>query len=452
MTAVSHTRHSCDALLAGSTPRLSVEPADALTDQPLSITLAGLPAGATVRVSATSDNLFCLNADPVRAYGLPHWSAQAIFTAGADGTVNLERDAPVEGDWERPCAGAPLPFLHPTRLQPQSVPKASHHLADVPVPSAYNVRITADIADGATLEAHAWRRFYVEDMRVLDIEDAGFVGRYFSPTGEEPLPAIVVMSGSEGRIEKAQTIASVFASRGYRALALCYFGLKGTTKHLDRIPLELVESAVRWLQARSEVDHNRIALYGRSKGGELALAAASLIPSVTCVIANTPSPICYEGLRGKLPCRHASWTWRGKELPFVKIPVGALMRAPFALATNHQNFTRWLYERTLSANDLEAARFPLERINGPILVSSERDEIWPSRLHGDMTMAALDAASFPFRHAHLTCREAGHTLTVPYQPAFALPHGIDAAAWALDTQRAWSATLDFLDDWQRNQP
>ena len=46
------------------------------------------------------------------------------------------------------------------------------------------------------------------------------------------------MSGSEGRIEKAQNIAQLLSSRGYICLAIAYFGLEGLPKHLERIPLE----------------------------------------------------------------------------------------------------------------------------------------------------------------------------------------------------------------------
>ena len=47
------------------------------------------------------------------------------------------------------------------------------------------------------------------------------------------------MSGSEGRIEKAQNIAQLLSSRGYICLAVAYFGLEGLPKHLERIPFRV---------------------------------------------------------------------------------------------------------------------------------------------------------------------------------------------------------------------
>lgn len=51
--------------------------------------------------------------------------------------------------------------------------------------------------------------------------------------------ALIIVSGSEGRIEKAQNIAQLLSSRGYICLAIAYFGLERLPKHLKRIPLEL---------------------------------------------------------------------------------------------------------------------------------------------------------------------------------------------------------------------
>lgn len=428
--------------------RLVVEPADALADEPLSVRIEGLAPGERVTLRAETESLFCVNGDPRRSYGLPRWTAQAAFAAGPCGDVDLDRDAPLKGDWHAACGSAPLYALRPCdapdRRARRRAPRA---LADVPLPHDCTVRLVATREDGATLEAACTRRMLALGTAVRDTADEGFVARFFSPAAEGPRPAVVVLSGSEGRIEKAQAIAGLFAAHGFRALALCYFGLEGAARHLDRIPLETVERACRWLQDRPDVDARRIGAFGRSKGGEMALAAASLVPAITCVVANAPSPVCYEGLRGSLPTRRSSWTWRGRELPCAKIPLSALARAPFARAARPDGFTAWLYDVTLARADLERVRFPIERINGPILLTtSDDDEVWPARLHGELAMEALDAAGFPHAREH-RCLEGGcHTMTIPFQPAPALPAGVDVDAWARATEAAWRATLAFLSE------
>ena len=60
--------------------------------------------------------------------------------------------------------------------------------------------------------------------------------------------ALIIVSGSEGRIEKAQNIAQLLSSRGYICLAIAYFGLEGLPKHLKRIPLECLVEAKSYLR------------------------------------------------------------------------------------------------------------------------------------------------------------------------------------------------------------
>ena len=83
--------------------------------------------------------------------------------------------------------------------------------------AGYAVRIVAVRADGSELAACCTRRYDVAGTTVRDVAGEGFVARYFSPAPDEPRPAVIVLSGSDGRIEKAQIIASLFAAHGLRA-------------------------------------------------------------------------------------------------------------------------------------------------------------------------------------------------------------------------------------------
>ena len=104
-------------------------------------------------------------------------------------------------------------------------------------------------------------------------------------------PALIIVSGSEGRIEKAQNIAQLLSSRGYICLAVAYFGLEGLPKHLERIPLECLMEAKDYLRQHPQVDSEKIGLYGRSKGAELVLAEESIFNDVQCLVLNSPSDV-----------------------------------------------------------------------------------------------------------------------------------------------------------------
>ena len=113
-----------------------------------------------------------------------------------------------------------------------------------------------------------------------DIYGKHFQGRLFYDKKAINAPALIIVSGSEGRIEKTQNIAQLLSSRGYICLAVAYFGLEGLPKHLKRIPLECLVEAKSYLRQYPQVDSERIGIYGRSKGAELVLAEESIFNDV----------------------------------------------------------------------------------------------------------------------------------------------------------------------------
>ena len=109
---------------------------------------------------------------------------------------------------------------------------------------------------------------------------------------------LIIVSGSEGRIEKAQNIAQLLSSRGYICIAVAYYGLEGLPKHLECIPLVCFVEAYIKLRLLSQVDSEKIGLNGRSKGAELVLAEESIFNDVQCLVLNSPSDVVYEGIIG----------------------------------------------------------------------------------------------------------------------------------------------------------
>ncbi|ETW91284.1 hypothetical protein X839_01150 [Streptococcus thermophilus MTH17CL396] len=116
------------------------------------------------------------------------------------------------------------------------------------------------------------RHYMSSQISHQDIYGKHFRGRLFYDKKAIKTPALIIVSDSEGRIEKAQNIAQLLSSRGYICLAIAYFGLEGLPKHLKRIPLECLVEAKSYLRQYPQVDSERIGIYGRSKGAELVLA------------------------------------------------------------------------------------------------------------------------------------------------------------------------------------
>jgi dienelactone hydrolase len=175
----------------------------------------------------------------------------------------------------------------------------------------------------------------------------------------------------------------VLASRGYPALELAYFGVRGLPQELRDIRLEYFAAALRWLAMQPGVDPSRLVVLGASRGGEAALLIGATYPQlVHAVVAYVPSSVvtsaCCSGVPG------AAWTLGGRPIPYAGQP---------------------------GVSDEEAA-IPVERIGGPVrAIGGGFDALWPSGLfvqqivarareHGRADVVGLD---------YLT---AGHALGV----------------------------------------
>jgi fermentation-respiration switch protein FrsA (DUF1100 family) len=135
------------------------------------------------------------------------------------------------------------------------------------------------------------------------------------------------------------------ASHGYATLALAYFRLPGLPRGLVNIPLEYFGKAIARVRAPITPRNDFIAVHETSRGGELALLLASLYADIRAVVTVVPSGVVFGGLGpsepGDLRPRGA-WTLEGKPVP------------------------------------LERATIPVERIKGPVLMVSGRDDqLWP---------------------------------------------------------------------------
>ncbi len=102
-------------------------------------------------------------------------------------------------------------------------------------------------------------------------------------------------SGAGGGLSEGA--AETFASEGFAALALAYFGLDGLPRELVEISLEYFEGAIAWLRRHPKVEAGRVAVVGNSKGGELALLLGAIYPEdVGAVVGYAPSPIVWQGI------------------------------------------------------------------------------------------------------------------------------------------------------------
>ncbi len=237
-----------------------------------------------------------------------------------------------------------------------------------------------------------------------------FTGTICAPAASGKHPAILLLGGSEGGDIMKYT-APRFAKQGYLAASVAYFGLPGLPQTLEEIPLETIGTALADISKRPDVDPNRIAIMGISKGGELALLAASTYPQIHAVVAGVPSPFAWQGIPNGPSAPKSSWTFDGKPLPYVPFSAEMGTVVGEAYSTGQPLDFRKGYEASMQSNaaQIPAAMFRLENIHGPVLlIAADDDQVWDSVAQCTRAMTYLHEHHHPYDDQFLQYAHAGH--------------------------------------------
>lgn len=298
---------------------------------------------------------------------------------------------------------------------------------------------------------------YLETVRMLpnvqheSLEKEGLVANFYHPDGEN-LPAVLVVSGSEGGIVTPDIVARILASKGYAALALAFFEMPGLPEILEEIPLDYVEKAVEWLSSHAMVNPEKIVMIGTSKGAELTLLFASLFPQIKGVVATSPSCTVFQGINQDPEAEpHSSWTYKSKPLTFVPFIYNNDFLGQFSSGyPEHLEFLP-LYKASLE-NELavQKAAINVENIQGPVLlISSDDDQVWPSKEMSERIIKRLKSSKFSFKYKHLSFDGAGHLAGRPGYMPWPTPFYVKGGTPQINGNaqvKVWDAILKFLEE------
>lgn len=428
--------------MAAAEPRLTVTPQRALIDVERQILIEGFAPYSFVTVTAR-----------MRMCGA-QWESVSTFLAGHDGSLDLRRDGPVTGAYDRPsamgvvwamtCIDMARVVFPPDRCEPLTVSLRAE-------------------SDGAGAESSFVMEFIQEGVTHSavreDLDGMTLSGELFTPAGPGPHPLVVYMNGSSGGVNAPR--AALFAARGYQCLALAIFNYEGRPRYLNDMPLEYFERSLAWARRSLRPRDGFVALSGISRGGETALLVASHYPDlVSAVVAYVPSSVTHGVVSAGAPQtgRDAQvWTRGGRPLPHLwQDNRCADWDAAYASDPPYRQ-THAFMSATRDAQAVERARIPIERYPGPVmLVSASDDGFWPSTAYSEMVVRRRQAAGdLPTRH-HV-CAGAGHHVHYPYLPGTLIckPHAMSGllldgggtpAANAAGNEQSYHAVLAFLDE------
>ncbi|OYY91029.1 MAG: hypothetical protein B7Y45_04870 [Sphingomonas sp. 28-66-16] len=407
-------------------PELSV-PADLSVPDPGPVRLTGLAPGDQVTLEtfrATSAGMILTGA--------------ALFRADASGEVDTATLAPLAGDYREVD---PLGlFWSATRsLDPAA-----------PAPMAGHVTIRARSGDAIIAQAEAR---IGPDPQTLTTETAPFPGAFITrPADNQRHPVVIVLGGSEGGDKTARAMAPLFAAQGYFVVGLPYYApargqvgrIAGLPESFTNIAVDRLARVRDWLRHQPRADAAAIGLWGVSKGAEFAAIAAAHYDWLRAVALIVPSDVVWEGW-GKDSARTSSFAFEGHSLAFVPylgidLEFARLSRGePMQLVRAHRAGRAAYPER------IAAARIPLERYTGALLVAGGRDDrIWPSAEMAEAIVRERADAGLPT--VSLVFERAGHALAGPGSDPVAdyTANGGEAPFIARARAELWRATARFF--------
>jgi dienelactone hydrolase len=357
---------------------------------PFVVRMEGMPPGAEVTLTA-------------KLWG---YRSQSVFVVDEHGTVDLGRDAPKSGSYSGVDPDGPV-----WSMVRESNDKGTSYDLEFSVASQGKTVASATLVRDP-LDKH---------LKMTAVQEQGLIGAFYAPqSASAPLPAVLVVSGSEGGLDYAAFWAAYIASLGHPALGLAYFGLTGLPSALTEIPLEGFGTALDWLGKRPEVDAQRIGVAGVSRGGELALMLCARYPAVRAVFAEVPSGVRWgsAGEAGK-----AAWTWAGQDLAYL---TSAGTGAQPAVETLSSGVTAYrmtpLFQAALTQSApsaLAEATIAVEQCQGPVvLIAGDDDGVWPSCALAKVAMDRLTDSGHVDAHGDVSrCYpDTGHMIGPPGWP------------------------------------
>lgn len=418
--------------MTNSMKHFKIQKKSSAIDEVIDMQIENLPPLTKVEIIVrTISPYYCINA-PQKLNKNCKWESKNTFRSNNDGLINLNTFPSLSGTYTGIYPMGCLTFLIPSEKNCLNKKQKNNKTSL----NAFCIfEITALINDKIIDQCRIKRFFMNKNIKHKRLKKSTFEARFFYPENETNLPAILVLSGSEGGIEKAQAIAQLIANHGFATLAIGYFGIENLTKDLSQIPLEIIEDTISFFKSQKMINSNHIGIYGRSKGAEFALLAASYFNQIKCVVVNSPSNVVYEGISNKgLPTRTSSWSYRDTSINYLPF----IFKDFILSKITHKEFP--------IINENSSYEIPVENINGNILcIASSKDEVWNALQASKRIQKRLAQHNFQYRFNSNYVENAGHMLTIPCQPNNRYKN-TDKKLIMNDTYETWNSTVSYFKD------
>lgn len=416
------------SLMNKNKPRIVVSEPISLIDSPVKITIQDVKPGEKVTIKAKRI------ATGIKKLELESY---AIFIVDRSGKVELDSQEPISGSYSGVDGMGLFWSLDLTKIEELSL-NSEYNVAPL-APQTFTLYL--EINQTIVHEIKITRLWKSDHIALHEIRENGLVGTLFCMNDRTPLPAIIVLGGSEGGIN--EYLPALLSSHGFTVFALAYFGMEDLPKQVVRIPLEYMKSAIDWIKSRPEAIPNWIGIHGTSKGSELALLTASFFQEIKAVVSLNGSAISFSGIvpwseDEKLP---PAWTYKGIPIPYAspKNPINvALECIEMRQKGVGDPLEKWYNALCSDPEVVEKAVIPVEKINGNILLVSGKEDF--TYRYSKKAIDRLQSYESSYNYKHLIYEGAGHSIGIPYV-YYSQGNKKATATASLDS---WKRTIEFF--------
>ena len=220
-----------------------------------------------------------------------------------------------------------------------------------------------------------------EKMTISVIKDGYTNGFHLIPNEKTKSGLIVTFGGSDGGTDFDRSVK--LAKEGYEVVTLFYFGQENQPPLYNNVPLEFFGEFLEYAK-NYNIDTSSLTLIGVSKGAELALLLTNYYDEIDNVVLFAPSSYVFQG--GDMPANTSSWTYNGKELPYINLmpDFWGVVKLMSPMIVNYPiEYRDFQYDMIIKADNADDAMIDVSNFKGKILAfAGEDDRTWPSDIMG----------------------------------------------------------------------
>lgn len=255
------------------------------------------------------------------------------------------------------------------------------------------------------------------EMIKYTLQKDGFVGELH--IGTKYPEKVIIRPGGIGKPLKYFSEASRFlGDTGCSVIIIGLYLWDGMSREAAFIPIDYVEKAIeaakRDLEKESGCKEFKFSICGFSLGASYSLAAASLIPEISAVVAASPYDYVIEATKKNKPLSKSSFSYHGKELPFLELEILRydLLRLYLNIERDENYGRKRAFRYILDHTEKdENAIIKTENMKADVLlIAPSFDDFWPSEKAVERIEKRLSENNYEFSVKTVIIEGGSHIL------------------------------------------